>query len=720
MTLILSPALLLLGFGIWYIRRQRQYRIALLEAQHAVLKRIAAGAPLKQSLERICRFVEELDAPGVCSVLLLDAERQRISTCAAPSLPEAYISAIDGLKIGPAAGSCGTAMWRREPVIVMDIASDPPWAAYRDTALQYGLRACWSKPILTGSGAVLGSFAVYYREVRRPTRRSHEIIDVATELAAVAIERAQSDEQLSTSRTRLELALRIAKLGIWERDFRNGRGFWSPEFRAMFGFSADETPTKEVAMARVLEEDREYVMNSHRQAIEQGKTVEFQYRVRRVDGSIRYLHERCTGALAPDGALLSLAGVVQDETQQHQAAANLAALAHAAHEVNTQHSLAELLRFIADIARELAGAQLSAIAVKTRSQENLEHAFSKSYKYAELAIDEAAFLDRLHESNAAAPRLRHTARAAVSGFEAFAASLQHSGALVVPLVARNGDYLGSIGLWDKEDGEFGEMDERLQMQLADIAAVGVENAQLYASLEARVSERTRELELSNRELESFSYSVSHDLRGPLRAMAGFSTLLQEEHAAQLDDQAKHYLQRINAAAGRMGSLIDDLLELARMSHVDIERKQIDVSQLTAAIAARMPERFLGRQVELHIQPGIFVWADPRLFEVALDNMLDNAWKFTRERSPAQIRVGKQEVNGEQQVFIKDNGVGFDTRYASNLFGVFQRLHSLNEFPGTGVGLATVQRIVQRHGGCVWADARIGEGATIYFTLPEIA
>jgi PAS domain S-box-containing protein len=216
------------------------------------------------------------------------------------------------------------------------------------------------------------------------------------------------------------------------------------------------------------------------------------------------------------------------------------------------------------------------------------------------------------------------------------------------------------------------------------------------------------------ELDAFAYSVSHDLRAPLRSIDGFSQVLLEDYADKLDDAGKEALARIRAATQRMGALIDDLLKLSRVSRGELRTETVDLSALAAGIA----REFRGRDVHITIAPGLVVQGDPRLLRIALENLLGNAWKYTSKRRDARIEFGALERpgGGERVFYVRDNGAGFDMQYADKLFGAFQRLHGANEFEGTGVGLATVQRILRRHGGRIWAEAKVDEGATFYFTV----
>jgi signal transduction histidine kinase len=241
-------------------------------------------------------------------------------------------------------------------------------------------------------------------------------------------------------------------------------------------------------------------------------------------------------------------------------------------------------------------------------------------------------------------------------------------------------------------------------------------AEVNRDLERRVADRTAELEAANKELEAFSYSVSHDLRAPVRAIDGFSAALLADHAGQLDEQGREYLTRVRHATNRMALLIDDLLGLSKITRAELRRQHVDLSEVARRVLAELGSRDPARNVTTHVADGMVVDADPRLITVMLENLLGNAWKYTSKQPAATIAVGREARNGETAYFVRDNGAGFSMEHATRLFAPFQRLHAAAEFEGTGIGLATVARIVGKHGGRVWAEAKLGEGATFLFTL----
>ncbi|HKW83137.1 MAG TPA: ATP-binding protein [Burkholderiaceae bacterium] len=235
---------------------------------------------------------------------------------------------------------------------------------------------------------------------------------------------------------------------------------------------------------------------------------------------------------------------------------------------------------------------------------------------------------------------------------------------------------------------------------------------------AQIERSNQELAALNQEIEAFSYSVSHDLRGPLRSMDGFSLALLEDYGDKLDDEAKDSLQRIRAASQRMGRLIDELLGLSRVTRAELTLKPVNLSEIVREIAATLDQQQPARSVQWVIEDGLTVQADKPLIQIAMQNLLENAWKFTGKTDKPTIRVGSVERDGKKECFVADNGVGFDMQYADRLFGAFQRLHHETEFSGTGIGLAIVQRIFRRHEGKIWAQARPGLGATFFFQLKE--
>lgn len=302
-------------------------------------------------------------------------------------------------------------------------------------------------------------------------------------------------------------------------------------------------------------------------------------------------------------------------------------------------------------------------------------------------------------------------------------------ALLVPLFAGPRISGGLSALGKKGGGSFTQHDLEMLTLLANQVSSAIENArlvrqanQLVETLEQRVSERTAEMTALNKELEAFAYSVSHDLRAPIRSIDGFSLALLEDYGERLDPEARDYLARIRGATLRMGQLIDDMLKLSRLSRAEMHRTTIDLSAVAQRIADALRAHEPQRRVEFRIAPQLAIRGDATLIYYLMENLLANAWKFTSKHAAALIEVGildePQQAGHGRTFFVRDDGAGFDMTYAAKLFGAFQRLHTTQQFPGAGVGLALAQRIINRHGGRIWAQGAPDQGATFYFTLTE--
>lgn len=602
------------------------------------------------------------------------------------------------------------------------------------------------------------SLSSYYVEHRRRHRGGHYIYiasrgvvlpgpDGRAEREVIAVtdisERKQAETRLQESEERFRLAAEQAGQIVYEFIF--GENMQIAELRfagateKVVGYTAIELRELQSQSRFVLIHPDDIPMVRSTASGGDVKDVEqftVEHRVRHRDG--HYVSVENRGAVKRDanGNVLGVVGMLLDitarraaEADRQQYTSQLHALSEIAHKVGSMLSSHELLKYLTASMRELLGANAAAAMVLDpllAPSEVVAASYADHYgpqRGGASLLSPSELNSQVRTENAA--KLL-TAKQMASDPD-LAELTQHDdlrhplrGWVGAPLIARDGVNLGLIEISDKIDGDFTESDVQVLNQLAGIASVAFENIRLYATLEERVAARTRELEISNRELEAFSYSVSHDLRAPLRAIAGFSSILETEYGGSLDASARRYLQRITAGVERMANLIDDLLSLARVSRADLKREPVDVSALCKAIVKRQLERYPNRTVDVVVDSRMKTVADPRLVEVALENLVENALKFTGTRGDAKIHIGHRRVDGRPVFYVADNGVGFDPKYASNLFGVFQRLHSASDFPGTGVGLATVQRIVQRHHGRIWAEAETDRGATFYFTLANEA
>ena len=402
--------------------------------------------------------------------------------------------------------------------------------------------------------------------------------------------------------------------------------------------------------------------------------------------------------------------------------ANLAALENAVIDDDLRSSLATLQEVVQDelvVLRRLAGEApgsmppMGEIASLNRSTVNLERIRSLSLtmerRQAALAAEQSTERQR-------------TRNLYFFGFLAGSVICAGGGVMAAIFLARGVSRRASALASNAERLARGLAPEPLPMGEDEIGLVDARlraAARLLRRRDVELRERTAQLESANRELEAFSYSVSHDLRAPLRAIDGFSEALEIDCGAELNESGRDSLRRVRAAAERMSNLIDDLLDLSRLNRIELQRKPVDLGELACAIADDLTKASPDRLVDFEIASSLVVDADPALLQIALQNLLGNAWKYTSKTEAARIEVGAT-ANGAGRVFhVRDNGAGFDMAHSARMFGAFQRLHHAREFEGSGIGLAIVQRIISRHGGRISAEGSVGNGATFYFTLePE--
>jgi PAS domain S-box-containing protein len=715
--------------------RARQRVEQVLECHRRFFEQLATGAPLGDVLDTLARKVESQIDGGLCSIMLLDEEGQHLRNGAAPSLPEAYVRSIEGRAIGPNAGSCGAAACRGEPVIVADIASDPLWVDYRALALPHSLRACWSAPFCDSHGRVLGTLAVYYRAPRSPAAAEIEEVKQAAYLASVAVERTRAEMALRTSEQRHRLVSRATNDVIWDWDIVNQRLEWNECAQTLFGYTADDVGSYPLWWDEHLHpDDRERASAAVLAVIESGGQFwSGEYRFRRADQSYAHILDR--GYIMRDerGVPIRMIGAMQDITERTRAEQALRA------SEETARSFQEQLKALHALSSELSSAasfdDLCRMAVELGCRrlgfDRLGLWFiddDPRFKVGSFGIDEHG---NLRDERGIRTRIGTSSLSAEVFFDTFPMHFADDAELYNDqgeVVGRG--WNGIVALWDSErtigyisaDNLLGKLPvSPYQMELLVLygSTLGylVVRKRAALELEQRIAERTIQLAAANKELEAFSYSVSHDLRAPLRHIDGFARLLVQREGDRLDDTSARYLHVIGEAARKMGRLIDDLLAFSRMSRTDMQTQPVDLRQVVADVQHDLVTAMEGRAIDWRIGRLPVIRGDLAMINVVFSNLLSNAVKYTAPRAHAQITIDATAGAGDEMIIeVGDNGVGFDMAYAHKLFGVFQRLHRDEEFEGTGIGLATVRRIISRHGGRAWATAALDGGATFYITL----
>lgn len=502
------------------------------------------------------------------------------------------------------------------------------------------------------------------------------IVRDISEMERLAREQAESLARLQESQRRLLKAQHIGRIGYYQADRTTGLMWWCDESCDVLGVDRSVFDSSYDGFLRLIHPaDRAVFDAACNAAVQAGLAMDIEFRVVPSEGEVRWIH--LLGQADGDDAGTQRkrrTGMIQEITVH-----KLAELATA--------SSAELLKRTGALAR-VGGWEVDAETMSPYLSDEI-------YRICEMDTPTDLALEKL--AGFYAPEAQPAIRAA------FMAALDQGAPwdLELPLVTARGRriWVRTQGRALLQDGKV----VRLVGALQDITEIkGIEN----------------KLKFSNQELEAFSYSVSHDLRSPLNTIHGFSHLLAKQLGKHADEKAQHYLSRIQAGAVQMGQLIEGLLSLSQMLRVQLRSEPVDLSMLARnSLDARQafePER----QVTLHIESGLMAHGDERLLRVVMENLLGNAWKFSAQRAPAEIKVGQtSDAAGEQVFFVRDNGAGFDMAYGDKLFEPFQRLHGISEFPGTGIGLATVRRVIRRHGGRIWAESSPEKGTCFFFTLP---
>lgn len=857
---------------------ERKFTEEFLRDQEQVLELIAYGVSLPQALEAIVGLIEGRSANSLCSILLRDGTRLRHG--AAPSLPAAFNRQIDGLEIGEGVGACGTAAFRKKPVVVEHFASDPLMRNYRELGREFDLQSCWSTPVLSAAGEVLATFAIYHHTPYTPRAADQALVDTAVRLARIAIERARAEAALLGSEARFrELAENIKDV-FYNRDFATGRFLYiSPAYETLWQRRREELyAAPDAYRESIYPDDREVqAQTKHLQAT--GATTDLEYRIVRPDGEVRWIRDRSYPVLNEAGAVERIVGIARDVTGRKRADRELARTNRALQMLSRCNQAltriddeAELLLQVCQLAVEVGGYRMAWVGYaqddadrtikpmahagqeegylarvrltwdadqptgrgpagqtirsgQASVSENIaqganqfywsEEAAEQGYRSAvflplcdthrafgllglysesleKLAPEEirllqdmadnlafgigslrarlerqrsqeaarlaaaqvreqASLLDRAQDAimvrnldrtlrfwNKGAERLYGWTSDEVLGktmdqlmyrdpqvlVDAMNQTLANDGDWTGEMeqVARDGTTVSIEARWTVVRDEQGQVNGVLGINtdIRERKRAREEVLQLNASLEDRVQQRTGQLEFANKQLEAFSYSVSHDLRTPLSSIGGFSNLLARElEDGAAGERSRHYLARIRAGVAQMGELIDALLSLAQVSRTSLRWESVNLSAMAQKILEGCREREPHRTAVLDIQPELLVQGDARLLLQVLDNLLGNAWKFSSQQAQTLIAFRREQGPGGEVVYVvRDNGAGFDMAYSEKLFGAFERLHNVAEFAGTGIGLATVHRIITRHGGRVWAESAPGRGAAFYFTLGD--
>lgn len=534
------------------------------------------------------------------------------------------------------------------------------------------------------------SFPVEYRS--HPVREGDRTIGAVVTFLDIT-ERKLAEQDLRESEKRYHTLAEVSPVGIFHTDVAGKFLYVNERWCEITGFSRQEAMEKGLSWG-LHPEDRERVLTQWCEAAGEGTSFRSEYRLQHTDGASTWVYGQIVGERDETDAVVGYVGTITDISQRKQ----------------VEEALEERNEFIETVMVNLP-IGLTVIDLNNFDIKYINPRIEAIVGWPRRKLTD---FDALLESTLPDLKFRKQTK------EEIYADLQSGdvGRMIweFPITKGSGEQADIIvrGIPLRERGlviiTVQDITERKRAEY--------EIRTLNQELEAWVAERTRELELANRELEAFSYSVSHDLRAPLRAIDGFSAALLEDYGERIDEEGKSYLRYLQDGSRDMSALIDGLLKLSRSTRGEMNRVSVDLSRLAAGITEDLCRCEPERHVSITITEGIEAEADPRLIKVVLENLLGNAWKYTAQTPESRIEFGAEQQDGKPVYFVRDNGAGFDMAYADKLFLPFQRLHKFEEFSGIGIGLATVQRIIHRHGGQIWARAAVGEGATFYFTLGD--
>jgi len=499
-------------------------------------------------------------------------------------------------------------------------------------------------------------------------------------------ERKRAEEALKESETRLKHAQEIAHLGGWELDLINNHLSWSDEVYRIFGLQPQEfTATYEAFLEAVHPDDRLTVDSAYSSSVHEGRnTYEIDHRIIRKNGEIRFVHEKCEHIRNGTGKIIRSIGMIQDITELKKA------------EETLQESEEKYRRIVENTTNVIMVTQPDGII------SYLSPSCKELFGYLPEELT-GTNPEIFHPDDT--KKVQHSLSRALQG--------EKGSNFEYRIVTKTGDVKWISHSWSPIF-----IENKIQSIISVIADITerktTENK--IKKLNDNLMRRSIELAVANKELETFSYSVSHDLRAPLRSIDGFSQALLEDYGNSIDENGKEYLNRVRNATQRMSQLIDDMLRLSRLTRVEMTMQKVDLSPMAKTVIEDLKKTDPERKITFIADKNLVAEGDANLLQILLENLLGNAWKFTKKRKKAEIEFGKTKHGKETVFFIRDNGAGFNMKYVDKLFIPFQRLHDDTDYPGTGIGLGIVSRIIHRHGGRIWADAEENKGATFYFTL----
>ena len=715
---------------------EQRYNQALQTAQHQVLTLMTNGAPLTEVLLVLTQLLESQDEDAICSILLCDPSQNKLGSVIAPSLPDSYKQALqDGVPIGIGMGSCGTAAYQKQPVIAVDIATDPNWVDYRDFARMYGLRACLSMPILTQAGELLGTFAIFYRRPHTPSRQDWAWIEFAAPLAGIAIARQQAETALDESETLLRLALDATQVGIWEWNIKTNQVNWSLGCEQVFGLVPGTFSGTFPAFVSCLHpEDRESVSQAIRQALVTRQDVLLEYRVIWPDDTLHWLEVRGNLFYDTAGQPIRMMGTAVEITARKQAEIVLQELnVQLEQQVQERTATLEqalhfdaLLKRITDKVRDsLDESQILQTAVQElgRGLEtdcdtalyNSEQTISTiAYEYVTLMPSAHGVVTQIGNFPELYSQLLQGQYVQFCRMTSdWPRPLAHSAlVLACPIVDDQGA-IGDIWLFKPPEQEFGDLEIRLVQQVANQCAIAIRQARLYQTAQSQVQELQRLHTLK----DDFLSTVSHELRTPVTnmrmAIQMLEISLKQQPLSKTTDKNERYLKILRDECDREANLINDLLDLQRLisGPQPLCLETIDVFAWLPELLHSFEDRAQAHQQQLSLEltPNLpLLVSDRVVLTHILAELLNNACKYTPAHGDILLQVTAE--SNQMEFKITNTGVEITASELAHIFDKFYRIPSADPWKqgGTGLGLALVQKRVEHLGGTITVTSSSGK------------
>ncbi|MFN7137920.1 MAG: PAS domain S-box protein [Limisphaerales bacterium] len=672
-------------------RRRTEF---LFDAQRRSLEMVVSGAPLDEVLTQLVRSVETYSGGDVVASILLMDHEGRLRNGASPGLPGHYLEAIDGIKADANLGTCAAAAATGKVVVTRDFDTDPKWAQLKHLPQALGFRGAWSQPIIARNGEVLGTFGTYFTECREPSSRERQAVGILAHTASLAIERARSEAELRESRERLQASLHAGGAGTFRWNMRDDSLEFDEALNRLFGFKPDHGMLHLRSVLSVIHpDDRKEFARRCEHCRRTAADFEMDFRIVLPDGTVRWIEDRGKTFVRAGGQVDYMTGACVDITDRKRAQRTIQ---ESSDRLNLAIKAADLGVWFCNLP---FGKLIWDDKVK-------EHFWLPPD--AEVTIE--LFFERIH------PEDRERTKSAIERALAERELFKTEYRTVSPKGEIKWIRAMGCGYYNDDGDAIGFDGVTLDISLSVKARETLAERRL--ELERLVSERTASLQEAIAQMEEFSYSVSHDLRAPLRAMRGYAQILLHEYGDGLDDEGQSFLKRIDRASERMEKLTHDMLTLSRIARTEMELKPVALQVLIQDIVAHHPA-LQGGMAQVDIEPLPSVLAHEPSLGQAISNILDNAVKFVPPAIAPAVKVSA-EIHGDRvRLWIRDNGIGIKPEYRSRLFGMFERLQVDPKYSGTGIGLAISRKAVERMGGSIGVESDGLNGSAFWIELQGI-